>query len=240
MTFLNCRTGRMSNQKLMKAHVIAHALVRGERWHVAPDNWFWRLEAKTLGRAWNKCVRMMKPVDGSRNRCFRLPWLTVVHGFTELRDFKAMRKHGDEIRKMFEFKDSENTGCLNFAAKDAKNTKIVGVHVRRTDYRKWQGGKYCYPNSVYERVIDEMRRLIDGVRFAVFTDEPESLSPQLLQFNSQPTTPERDQWLMSKCAYLIGPPSTFTTWASFMGKVPLLHLMDGDQKVQLCDFKMIW
>ena len=232
----------MSNRKIMKSHVIAHALARGERWYVAPNNWFWRLEAKTLGRAWNKCVRMMKPVDGSRNRCFRLPWLTIVHGFTELRDFEAMRKYGDEIRKIFEFKDAENTGCLNLATKDAKTAKIkmIGVHVRRTDYREWQGGKYCYSNSVYERVLDEMRRLVDGVRFTVFTDEPESLSPQLSQFNSQPTTPEQDQWLMSKCAYLIGPPSTFTAWASFMGKVPLLHLMNDKQNVRLCDFKMIW
>ena len=130
----------------------------------------------------------------------------------------------------------------DLAAKNAKIAKIkmIGVHVRRTDYREWQGGKYCYPNSVYERVIDEVKGLIDGVRVAVFTDEPESLSPQLSQFNSQPTTPERDQWLMSKCAYLIGPPSTFTAWASFMGKVPLLHLKNGKQNVRLCDFKMIW
>ena len=239
MIVLNCHLGRMSNLKLMKAHVIAHALARGERWRVASDNWFWRSEAKTLGRVWNKCVRMMKPAEGSRNRCFRLPWLTIVHGFTELRDFEAMRRHGDEIRQIFltqRHRDAE----VAEAKVVSEGKKIVGVHVRRTDYREWQGGRYCYSNSVYERVIDEMRRLVDGVRFAVFTDEPESLSPQLSQFNSQPTTPERDQWLMSKCAYLIGPPSTFTTWASFMGKVPLLYLMTREQEVRLCDFIMRW
>ena len=240
MIVSNCRIGRMSNQKLMKAHMIAHALARGERWYVAPDNWSWRLEAKTLGRVWNKCVRMMKPVDGSRNRCFRLPGFTIVHGFTELRDFEAMRKHGGEIRELFSRAEHVELGDGNRCALTVKEEVVVGIHIRRTDYVEWQGGKYCYPNSVYERVIGEMRRLVDGVRFAVFTDEPESLSPKLSQFNLQPTTPELDQWLMSKCAYLIGPPSTFTTWASFMGKVPLLHLMAGDQKVRLCDFKMIW
>lgn len=80
----------MSNQKLMKAHVMAHAMANGERWCIAPDNWFWRFEVATLGRVWNKCVRMMKPAEGSRNRCFRLPGVTVVHGWTELRDFEAM------------------------------------------------------------------------------------------------------------------------------------------------------
>lgn len=240
MVILNFNKGGMSNRKIVTAHVVAHALSHSEKWMVAPNNVFWRLEAITLGRIWNKCVRMMKPAEGSRNRCFRLPGLTIVHGFTELRDFEAMRKHGDEIRELFGRAEHVEQGDGNRCALTAKEGVVVGIHIRRTDYVGWQGGKYCYPNSVYERVIDEMRRLIDGVRFAVFTDEPESLSPQLSQFNSQPTTPERDQWLMSKCAYLIGPPSTFTTWASFMGKVPLLHLMDVDQKLRLCDFKMIW
>ena len=88
--------------------------------------------------------------------------------------------------------------------------------------------------------MEELRGEMGDVRFAVFTDEPKSLSRTLSRLNEQPTTPERDQWLMSQCDYLVGPPSTFTTWASFMGKVPLLHIMGKDQKVQLCDFVMNW
>ena len=237
MIILNCRTGRMSNQKLMKAHMIAYAMARGERWYVASDGWCWGFEAKTLGRIWNKCVRMMRPAEGSRNRCFRLPGVTIVHGFTELRDFEAMRKYGDTIRKMFSNAEHGDLGGFALAAKGAK---IVGLHVRRTDYRDWQGGRYCYPNDVYERVMEELRGEMGDVRFAVFTDEPKSLSRTLSRLNEQPTTPERDQWLMSQCDYLVGPPSTFTTWASFMGKVPLLHIMGKDQKVQLCDFVMNW
>ena len=236
MIILNCHTGRMSNHKIMQAHVMAEALAHGERWYVAPDNWFWNFEAATLGRVWNKFVRMLPEAKGSRNRCFRLPWLTIVHGWTELRNFEAMKKYGDEIRKMFAPAEYE---CL--AAKNAKNTKLVGVHVRRTDYREWQGGKFYFENEVYERVIDEIGAAIGGnVRFLVFTDEPKTLSPRLAQYNVWPTTPVRDQLLMSQCDYLVGPLSTFTAWASFMGKVPLLHIMDKDQKVQLCDFKMEW
>lgn len=230
----------MSNQKLMTAHVMARAMANGERWCIAPDNWFWRFEAATLGRVWNKCVRMMKPAEGSRNRCFRLPGVTVVHGWTELRDFEAMREYGDEIRALFSRAEHVEHERTNSGGTESECEKLVGVHVRRTDYRDWKDGRYFYGNDVYERVIGEMQGLIYGVRFAVFTDDPESLSSQLARLNSQPTTPERDQWLMSKCDYLIGPPSTFTSWASFMGKVPLLHIMDKTQKVRLCDFRMAW
>ena len=223
----------MSNQKIMLAHVMAVALERGERWKVVGDSRFWRIEAATVGRAWNKCVRWMKEANGSRNRCLRLPWLTIVHGWTELRDFEALKKHGDEIRKMFDHAEREYSA--------AKSANLVGVHVRRTDYRRWKDGKYWFGNEVYERVIDEVREAVgDDVCFAVFTDEPESLSPNLAKLNRQPTTPERDQWLMSQCDYLVGPPSTFTTWASFMGKVSLLHLMSRDQKIRICDFAMNW
>ena len=220
----------------MLAHVMAVALERGERWKVVGDSLFWRIEAATIGRFWNKCVRWMKEADGSRNRCLRLPGLTIVHGWTELRDFEALKKHGDEIRKRF-----GERGKFGECGLDEKGSKLVGVHVRRTDYRRWKDGKCWFGNEVYERIVDEMREEVGGdVCFAVFTDEPESLSPNLAKLNEQPTTPERDQWLMSQCDYLVGPPSTFTTWASFMGKVPLLHIMSQDQKVRLCDFTMQW
>ena len=230
----------MSNRKIMEAHVIAYALNRREKWFVAPENWFWEIESRTIGRVWNKCVRIMKPAEGSRNRCFRLPGLTIVHGFTELRDYDGMRRHGDEIRRMFKYVGPENHDVVDFVDKCANSKSLVGVHVRRTDYREWRDGKYFYGNDVYERVVAEMQRLVGDAMFMVFTDETESLSPSLSALNGQPTTPERDQWLMSNCDYLIGPPSTFTTWASFMGKVPLLHLMDGEQKVRLSDFVMTW
>ena len=232
MIILNCRQGRMSNHKIMQAHVMAEALSRGERWYVALENWFWKLEATTLGRIWNKFVRMLPKAAGARNRCFRLPGLTVVHGWTELRNFEAMKKYGDEIRKMFAPAVYE---CLA-----AKNANLVGVHVRRTDYREWQNGKYWFGNEVYERVIDEMQEALGDARFVVFTDEPESLSPNLAKLNEPSTTAEQDQYLMSKCDYLIGPPSTFTSWASFMGKVPLLHLESSEQNVRMEDFCMKW
>lgn len=66
------------------------------------------------------------------------------------------------------------------------------------------------------------------VRFEIFSDENAVRSA------------EDDQTLMSQCDYIIGPPSTFSTWASFMGKVPLLHLYSAGQKVKLSEFVNKW
>lgn len=224
MIVLNCHTGRMSNRKIMLAHVMARALTRGERWHITDEcSWLWRLERMTVGRIWNRFVRMLPEARGSRCRCLRLPGLMIVHGFTELRDFEDMKACGDEIRRTF--------GRGDAAILRRKSGEIVvGIHKRRGDYRTWKGGRYCYGDDVWERVMSEMRALLAPrpVSFAVFSDENAVRSA------------EEDQALMAQCDYLIGPPSTFTTWASFMGKVPLLHLLGADQPVRLRDFNRQW
>lgn len=37
-----------------------------------------------------------------------------------------------------------------------------------------------------------------------------------------------DLYALAECDYLIGPPSTFTVWASFYGNVPLCHVHRPD------------
>lgn len=224
MIVLNCHTGRMSNHKIMLAHVMAEALSRGEGWRLAENSWFWCLESATLGRIWNKMVRFLPEAIGSRNRCFRLPGLMIVHGWTELRNFEAMKQFGDDIRGFFK------SPC-NLILPRARGEIVVGIHKRRGDYRMWRSGIYCYGDDVYGRVMGEMRKVLGAereVRFEIFSDEESRRSP------------EDDQHLMSQCDYLIGPPSTFSTWASFMGRVPLLHLMTKDQTVRLEDFNRQW
>lgn len=43
---------------------------------------------------------------------------------------------------------------------------------------------------------------------------------------------------MSQCDYLIGPPSTFTGWASYIGNVPLKYIESKNIDFTLEDFKI--
>jgi len=45
-----------------------------------------------------------------------------------------------------------------------------------------------------------------------------------------------DQFLMSKCDFLIGPPSTFTLWASYIGKVKYYHIENNNGIINLNNF----
>jgi hypothetical protein len=46
----------------------------------------------------------------------------------------------------------------------------------------------------------------------------------------------QDMYALARCDYLLGPPSTFTIWSSFYGRVPLCHVESPDQELALASF----
>lgn len=106
---------------------------------------------------------------------------------------------------------------------------LIGVHIRRGDYEKFEGGKWFYSPEQYLAKMKEVACLekfrSKRIAFVICSNENVSL------FNTEKFSvfiDERhfveDAYLLSKCDYIIGPPSTFTIWASFFGDVPLYML----------------
>ena len=117
---------------------------------------------------------------------------------------------------------------------------LIGVHIRRRDYKTFVGGRYYFDDSVYRR---EMQRVMDfrkdcvNKMSLVFSDENiDETSFAELPCRFMHGTEVEDQWMMSQCDYLMGPPSTFSAWASFMGKVPLARMRDKDYELKPEDF----
>jgi hypothetical protein len=48
-----------------------------------------------------------------------------------------------------------------------------------------------------------------------------------------------DLYALSECDYIIGPPSTFSEWASFYGSVPLRVIENGVETVLLNQFHIV-
>lgn len=44
-------------------------------------------------------------------------------------------------------------------------------------------------------------------------------------------SPARDLYSLSKCDYIIGPPSTFSRWASLVGHVPIHLIWDKNKPI---------
>jgi hypothetical protein len=117
---------------------------------------------------------------------------------------------------------------------------VIGLHIRRGDYKTWQNGRYFYSDSVYEHYANLLRDIIAAegwqAKIVVFSNEATSIGERLdceLSKNEW----HIDHYLMSQCDLLIGPPSTFTLWASYIGKTRYYHIENPLSQISLSDFR---
>jgi hypothetical protein len=106
---------------------------------------------------------------------------------------------------------------------------LVGVHVRRGDYRTFRAGRYYFSLDQYR---DLMRRVeaafpAENVCFLACSDEPLARDTfRGFDVLYGPGHPLEDLYALAACDRLIGPPSTYSAWASFYGDVPRYQVMD--------------
>ena len=113
----------------------------------------------------------------------------------------------------------------------------IAVHIRRGDYIGHCGGKYYYDDEIYCTKIDELLKAmkVKNPQIIIFTNDSEinkdfyhSKYENVIFSNEQW---QKDQQIMANCQYIIGAPSTFTMWASYMGNVPTYHIWEKLEKV---------
>lgn len=163
------------------------------------------------------------------------------------RDTNYYLDNASLIRGLFQFSSVLQDAAIEFVKGIKKNseTHLVGVHIRRGDYAQWESGRYYFDDEAYISFINQTSSLLGKcgkrVKFIIFSNEfIASTSPLLKAANANTLQKSaiEDLCLMSKCDYLIGPPSSFSSWASFMGEVPLLHIESTTQKFTLEQFKI--
>lgn len=149
-------------------------------------------------------------------------------------------KYRVEMAKKYTLKAAlyENSVLVKKACEmKSQGYTLIGVHIRRGDYNKWKGGIYCYNDLVYEKYMDSISEQLsqqgkDKQMFVLFSNE-------VLKFQQSTNiiiSKENwfiDQYVMSICDYLIGAPSTFTLWASYVGQAKLFHIYDSNENIIL-------
>ena len=120
-----------------------------------------------------------------------------------------------------------------------RDTVLVGVHLRRGDYSTWAGGKYYYDDNAFRKLMQRMVDILPGrnVRFLLVSNQPvEGSNYGGLDVGMGPGDPAGDLFALAACDYIMGPPSTFTLWASFFGDVPLYEISDPSNPFRLDSF----
>jgi hypothetical protein len=169
----------------------------------------------------------------------------ITYGWL-FRDRDNFNKYLDILKKIFSPIEihARNVDRLiqNCRSDQEKNKLLIGVHIRRGDYQTFQGGKYYYENSVYLKYMTQIYEIFQqeqkSVAFLLCSNE--SISEVFNQFEVYTGTGHliEDLYCLAKCDYLMGPTSTYTSWASIYGNVPLCHLQTRVQVLQLSDFKV--
>ena len=148
-----------------------------------------------------------------------------------------VKKYKSVITNYFQPLDTYNSLALDLVSKarnHCQSNLLLGVHIRRGDYRYFQGGKYYFPISFYKSFIQKINSLSShSIGFLIVSDERLSIDQfdglNVYLSNSSEIV---DLIALSMCDGVIGPPSTFSYFAcSILGKSNLLHLENWHQPI---------
>ncbi len=153
--------------------------------------------------------------------------LLLLSGW-RFRDLTLFDKHAEQIRRFFQpvSPHMENVDALIRSCRAGADV-LIGVHIRRGDYKEFLGGRYFYAHQDYAGLMRRAEALFPGqrVRFLLCSNEP--VPAEFFQdFDYRLSTNHlvEDMYSLAGCDYLLGPESTYTMWASFYGQVPLYQV----------------
>ncbi|MFV0418866.1 MAG: alpha-1,2-fucosyltransferase [Dysgonomonas sp.] len=183
--------------------------------------------------------------NGRPNIFSRLLRWNMIEGWTvRLDNSENVQKQADIIRDIFRF-NNKITSSVDKIFSSLEDTIVIGVHIRRGDYRTWREGIYFYSDENYISLMRQLKKqlAINGrdVKFLLCSNELIDLANfrELDCFVIPESSGEKDLYALSKCSYIIGPPSTYSQWASFTGKVPMKFIMSPEEEIKLSDLSLV-
>ncbi len=156
--------------------------------------------------------------------------IMIIRGWP-FSDKKSQKKHVLLIKKFFTPLPVYRQNIARLMKKIRLEVDIViGIHIRRGDYAKFENGRYFYGFDVYAQKAIELAQQFKEkkVGFLLCSNDPID-TPAFAGLRTFFGTGHfiEDLYALAECDYLIGPPSTFSAWASFYGDVPLQHIRDA-------------
>ncbi len=193
----------------------------------------WYLER---GNGWNNYKGLTWKVTHNKRWDSVFRFLGFTKGWQTRTDTRYLQQTLPELQRIFRPKDSivEKAQAL---IDDMHQTAdlVVGVHIRRGDYATWHDGRFFYELSDYHRFMLRVQEVYAGQRVAFFISSNEDFSLDQFtgcdcrRFGREPSGAILDLYTLSCCDLIMGPFSSYSRWASFIGQVPLCFLENRDQ-----------
>ncbi len=175
----------------------------------------------------------------SKKKLIEARGVLLVSGFT-LRDNELMNRNRDWV--INRYRNIERNPDLEFLKGLKENSRnIIGIHIRQGDYAKYAEGRYFYTLEFYIKTVNQfiVENKLHNPFIVIFSDQelPRSSFDIFNEILISRNDYNVDYELMGLCSYIIGPPSTFTLWASYSYKVPYYHIKSQDYcRIKLEEF----
>ena len=170
----------------------------------------------------------------------------IIINAWDIRCPKSMKVSGEFVRKLLRPASNYLFPANNFIIDLKRHYDcLVGIHARRGDYKTYLNGKYYYSWEKYKKWILELSIVLktmgySNAGFVLCSDEkpPESLINKKNIHCADSKHYMEDLHCLTLCNYNIGPPSSFGTWVSWIGKVPRLILSNNTEITSLEHFRV--
>lgn len=170
--------------------------------------------------------------------------LLVPRGWRHRHAASFIREQFATIQQLFSPAPEVRAAVESAFQKNEKEV-IVGIHIRRGDYINFKNGKYFFEDALYVSKMQSLVELFEQkgnkVKFFISSNEPVAavFSSEFYLIHVSGRQPITDLHALSRCDYILGPPSTFSQWASFMGMKPLQFIHSREEEIALEKFKVV-
>jgi hypothetical protein len=165
--------------------------------------------------------------------------LLVLQGY-HFRHHGWFAPHADAVRAFLAPAEPWATAgaraVADLRARAGADAAVVGVHIRHGDYQQHLGGRFFWPVATYAGFMRRMADLLAPrpVAFLVCSNaahQGDDFAGMTHAFG--PGHLVSDMHALSRCDFLLGPPSSFSSWAAFHGGARLLRIEDPAAPITL-------
>jgi hypothetical protein len=136
-------------------------------------------------------------------------------------DMRIMPSVGHLLKQTLQIgREDQAGGRAALMAAEGQSIIRIGVHMRRGDYKDWYSGQYYFDQAAYVGVLNKIHASLTGQPHRFYLCSDQSINRP--QFDNLPIcydngTTADDFAALAKCHIIVGPPSSFGTWAAFLG-----------------------
>lgn len=203
----------------------------------------WYLERSN---GWNNYKGLTWKVTHSKrwDRIFK--FLRFTKGWQTMTDASNLKATKKELQHIFRPREEIMEKAQHLISDIRKDADfVIGVHIRHGDYQTWRDGRYYYTLEEFHHFMLQLQNIYADRKVAFFISSNAPFDTNVFEgcrcyrFGKEPSGDILDLYTLTLCDRILGPWSTYSRWASFIGEVPLCFIKTRDQQLTDNDFSVV-